>query len=137
MMYVMYPASALLGVMVFFVGVVSPTVFASLDEEHAAKFLRKFFPRYFAFEALIGAVITLLLVLADKDFWPGTTIIGLALINMSVLTPRINNARDDWEAATDDADKKAKKKPFLILHAISVALFLVNAGVAVYLVTTA
>ncbi|HCY48388.1 MAG TPA: DUF4149 domain-containing protein, partial [Alphaproteobacteria bacterium] len=48
MMAVVYPASALLGVMVFFVAVVSPTVFASLDEDHAAGFLRKFLPRYFA-----------------------------------------------------------------------------------------
>ncbi|HCJ62324.1 MAG: hypothetical protein CML57_00675 [Rhodobacteraceae bacterium] len=136
MMDVVYPASALLGVMVFFVAVVSPTVFASLDEDHAAGFLRKFFPRYFAFEALIGAIITLLLLLADKAFWPGSTIIGLALINMSLLTPRINDARDAWEAATDEADKRAKKRPFLILHAASVALFLINAGLAVYIVTS-
>ena len=54
-----YLNSILLGSMLFFVIIVSPTVFTSLSSDQASKFLRIFFPRLFLFGLILSLVTAL------------------------------------------------------------------------------
>ena len=49
-----YLNSILLGSMLFFVIIVSPTVFTSLSSDQASKFLRIIFPRLFLFGLILS-----------------------------------------------------------------------------------
>ena len=115
--------AVLLGTMVSFVVVTSPTVFKTLNKEYSQKFLRLIFPRLFNFCSLISAFTILLFILGE--FLYGTIasaiITASFLFNTYVLTPRINIARD--LSLTGD---KASEKSFKNLHLASVALYLIN-----------
>ena len=54
-----YLNSILLGSMLFFVIIVSPTVFTSLSSDQASKFLRIIFPRLFLFGLILSLVTAL------------------------------------------------------------------------------
>ena len=54
-----YLNSILLGSMLFFVIIVSPTVFTSLSSDQASKFLRIIFPRLFLFGLVLSLVTAL------------------------------------------------------------------------------
>ena len=86
----------LLGVMISFIVVTSPTVFKTLDEEHSKNFLRFIFPRLFNFCFLISTLMFLFFALAEFSFGMlvGIVISLSFLINTYFLTPRINEMRD-------------------------------------------
>ena len=111
----------LLGVMVSFIVVTSPTVFKTLDEEHSRSFLRFIFPRLFKFCFLISTIMSLFFVLAEFSFGliAGSAIAISFLINTYLLTPRINKMRDLMLAGQSEAEKIFKK-----LHFASVLLYL-------------
>jgi zinc transporter ZupT len=67
----LYLVCGMIGIMVFFTIAVAPTVFKVLPQEWASKYVRNFFPKYYAF---LGAV--------------------LFFISLWVLTPAINRASD-------------------------------------------
>ena len=111
----------LLGVMISFIVVTSPTVFKTLDEEHSKKFLRFIFPRLFNFCFLISTLMFLFFALAEFSFG---MVVGIAisisfLINAYLLTPRINKTRDLMLTGHFQSEKKFKK-----LHFASVLLYL-------------
>ena len=111
----------LLGVMVSFIVVTSPTVFKTLDEEHSRSFLRFIFPRLFKFCFLISTLMSLFFVLAEFSFGliAGSAIAISFLINTYLLTPRINKMRDLMLVGQSEAEKVFKK-----LHFASVLLYL-------------
>ena len=111
----------LLGVMVSFIVVTSPTVFKTLDEEHSRSFLRFIFPRLFKFCFLISTLMSLFFVLAEFSFGliAGSAIAISFLINTYLLTPRINKMRDLMLIGQSEAEKIFKK-----LHFASVLLYL-------------
>ncbi len=111
----------LLGVMVSFIVVTSPTVFKTLDEEHSRSFLRFIFPRLFKFCFLISTLMSLFFVLAEFSFGliTGSAIAISFLINTYLLTPRINKMRDLMLVGQSEAEKIFKK-----LHFASVLLYL-------------
>ena len=111
----------LLGVMVSFIVVTSPTVFKTLGEEHSRSFLRFIFPRLFKFCFLISALMSLFFVLAEFSFGliVGSAIAISFLINTYLLTPRINKMRDLMLVGQSEAEKIFKK-----LHFASVLLYL-------------
>ncbi len=111
----------LLGVMVSFIVVTSPTVFKTLDEEHSRSFLRFIFPRLFKFCFLISTLMSLFFVLAEFSFGliAGSAIAISFLINTYLLTPRINKMRDLMLVGQSEAEKIFKK-----LHFASVLLYL-------------
>jgi hypothetical protein len=115
--------AVLLGTMVSFVVVTSPTVFKTLNKEYSQKFLRLIFPRLFNFCSLISAFTILLFILGE--FLYGTIVSGIItasfLFNTYVLTPRINITRD-----LSLAGDKASEKSFKNLHLASVVLYLIN-----------
>ena len=111
----------LLGVMISFIVVTSPTVFKTLDKEHSKNFLRFIFPRLFNFCFLISTLMFLLFALAEFSFG---MVVGIAisisfLINTYFLTPRINKMRDLMLTGHVESEKQFKK-----LHFASVFLYL-------------
>ena len=113
----------LLGVMISFIVVTSPTVFKTLDEEHSKNFLRFIFPRLFNFCFLISTLMFLFFALAEFSFG---MVVGIAisisfLINTYFLNPRINKMRDLMLTGHIGSEKQFKK-----LHFVSVFLFLAS-----------
>mgnify|MGYP001160918754 FL=1 len=113
----------LLGVMISFMIVTSPTVFKTLDGENSKKFLRYIFPRLFNFCFWISAATFLFFLLSN--FFYGTVVaLGISisfLFNTFFLTPRINKNRD----LSMDGDKSSERS-FKYLHLASVLLYLLN-----------
>ena len=113
----------LLGVMISFIVVTSPTVFKTLDEEHSKKFLRYIFPRLFNFCFLISTLMFLFFALAEFSFGMVVAIaISISfLINNYFLTPRINKMRDLILTGHVGSERQFKK-----LHFASVLLYLAS-----------
>ena len=109
--------------MIFFMSVVSPSVFAVLSSNASSKFLRIIFPRMFLF----GFIISVLSLIFS--FISGNTLISILLIivaisfiiNRNYLTPKINDFRDKEL----EGDQKASSS-FKYMHLISVLLFILN-----------
>ncbi|WP_286224916.1 DUF4149 domain-containing protein [Polynucleobacter sp. HIN7] len=118
----LYLVSAMIGIMVFFTIAVAPTVFKVLPQEWASKYVRNFFPKYYAF---LGAVSIIASFLANDTLSMGLLVICAALffISLWVLTPAINRASD-----------QGQKKKFGILHGLSIVINFIQLGSFVYLV---
>ena len=116
-------AAFLMGVMMSFILVTSPTVFKTLDEEYSKKFLRFIFPRLFNFCFLISTAMFLFFALAEFSFGmvAGIVIAVGFLINTYLLTPRINKMRDLMITGVADSEKR-----FKMLHSVSVLLYLIG-----------
>ena len=115
--------SILLGAMIFFMAVVSPSVFATLSSNASSKFLRTIFPRMFLFGFII-AVLSLILSYISGNILNSFLLIIVAIsfiINRNYLTPKINDFRDKEL----EGDKKASSS-FKYMHLLSVLLFILN-----------
>ena len=115
--------SFLIGSMIFFTAVVSPSVFASLSSNASSKFLRLVFPRMFLFGIIITSLCFLLSILLNNNL----VSILLAIITLSFflnrnyLTPRINKYRDEELEGNQRAVTLFKR-----MHLLSVLLFVLN-----------
>ena len=115
--------SILLGAMIFFMAVVSPSVFATLSSNASSKFLRTIFPRMFLFGFII-AVLSLILSYISGNILNSFLLIIVAIsfiINRNYLTPKINDFRDKEL----EGNKKASSS-FKYMHLLSVLLFILN-----------
>ena len=113
----------LLGSMIFFMAVVSPSVFATLSSNASSKFLRTIFPRMFLFGFII-AVLSLILSYISGNILNSFLLIIVAIsfiINRNYLTPKINDFRDKEL----EGDQKASSS-FKYMHLHSVLLFILN-----------
>ncbi len=113
----------LLGSMIFFMAVVSPSVFATLSNNASSKFLRTIFPRMFLFGFII-AVLSLIFSFISGNILNCILLIIVAIsfiINRNYLTPKINDFRDKEL----EGDEKASSN-FKYMHLLSVLLFLLN-----------
>ena len=113
----------LIGSMIFFMAVVSPSVFATLSTNASSKFLRTIFPRMFLFGFII-ALLSLILSYISANNLNSILLVIVALsfiINRNYLTPKINNLRDKEL----EGDQKASSN-FKYMHLLSVLLFLLN-----------
>ena len=113
----------LIGSMIFFMAVVSPSVFATLSTNASSKFLRTIFPRMFLFGFII-AVLSLILSYISGNNLNSILLVIVAvsfIINRNYLTPKINNFRDKEL----EGDEKASSN-FKYMHLLSVLLFLLN-----------
>ena len=113
----------LLGSMIFFMAVVSPSVFATLSSNASSKFLRIIFPRMFLFGFII-AVLSLIFSFISGNILNCIllTIVAISfIINRNYLTPKINNFRDKEL----EGDEKASSS-FKYMHLLSVLLFILN-----------
>ena len=115
--------SLLIGSMIFFTSIVSPSVFATLSSNASRKFLRLVFPRMFLFGIIITSLCFLLSILLNNNL----ASILLAIITLSFflnrnyLTPRINKYRDEELEGNQRAATLFKR-----MHLISVLLFVLN-----------
>jgi hypothetical protein len=113
----------LIGSMIFFMAVVSPSVFATLSTNASSKFLRTIFPRMFLFGFII-ALLSLILSYISGNNLNSILLVIVAvsfIINRNYLTPKINNFRDKEL----EGDEKASSN-FKYMHLLSVLLFLLN-----------
>jgi len=113
----------LIGFMIFFMAVVSPSVFATLSTNASSKFLRTIFPRMFLFGFII-ALLSLILSYISANNLNSILLVIVAvsfIINRNYLTPKINNLRDKEL----EGDQKASSN-FKYMHLLSVLLFILN-----------
>ena len=109
--------------MIFFMAVVSPSVFATLSTNASSKLLRTIFPRMFLFGFII-AILSLVLCYISSNILNSILLIIVAMsfiINRNYLTPKINDFRDKEL----EGDKKASSS-FKYMHLLSVLLFILN-----------
>ena len=115
--------SILIGSMIFFMAVVSPSVFVTLSTNASSKFLRTIFPRMFLFGFII-TILSLVLCYISSNILNSILLIIVAIsfiINRNYLTPKINDFRDKEL----EGDKKASSS-FKNMHLLSVLLFVLN-----------
>ena len=109
--------------MIFFMTVVSPSVFATLSTNASSKFLRTIFPRMFLFGFII-TVLSLILSYISSNILNSILLIVVALsfiINRNYLTPKINEFRDREMEGVEKASSN-----FKYMHLLSVLLFILN-----------
>ena len=113
----------LIGSMIFFMAVVSPSVFATLSTNASSKFLRIIFPRMFLFGFIIAFLSLILSYISGNNLNSILLVIVAVsfIINRNYLTPKINNFRDKEL----EGDEKASSN-FKYMHLLSVLLFLLN-----------
>ena len=115
--------AVLIGSMIFFMTVVSPSVFATLSTNASSKLLRTIFPRMFLFGFII-AILSLVLCYISGNILNSILLIIVAMsfiINRNYITPKINDFRDKEL----EGDKKASSS-FKYMHLLSVLLFVLN-----------
>ena len=120
---IIYLNAALAGTMIFFVSIISPTVFSSLSKKQASKFLRSVFPRMFLFGFILSFFSAILSVYSGYfiEFYSLIFVSLLFLLNRNLITPKINFYKDK----EIEGDEKTVKY-FKILHLISVLFFIIN-----------
>ena len=113
----------LIGSMIFFMAVVSPSVFATLSTNASSKFLRTIFPRMFLFGFII-TFLSLILSYISGNILNSILLVIVAvsfIINRNYLTPKINNFRDKELEGDQNASSN-----FKYMHLLSVLLFILN-----------
>lgn len=116
-----YLISGMIAIMLFFTVVVAPTVFKVLPVEWSGKYVRNFFPKYYASLGLI----TIVCVFTAPDFsnkiWLAicASLFAFALL---YLTGKINSAKDHGHT-----------RQFHILHTASVIINLFQLVTFIYL----
>ena len=115
--------AVLIGSMVFFMAVVSPSVFTTLSTNASSKFLRTIFPRMFLFGFIIAFISLILSYISGNNLNSILLVIVAVsfIINRNYLTPKINDFRDKEL----EGDKKASSS-FKYMHLLSVLLFILN-----------
>jgi len=119
-----YLLSAMIGIMLFFTVVVAPTVFKVLPVEYSSKYVRNFFPKYYA---TLGLVTIVSVFTAPSGNCQILLAICAALFAFTLfyLTGKINLAKD-----------QGKSRQFHILHGLSVVINLFQLITFLYLVIT-
>ena len=122
--------SLVVGFMIFFMVVVSPTIFKALDEANSGAFLRQLFPRMFLY-GLIAMLLAFLTTLNSQlnIYWIISAISSIFFsITLYIITPRINYHRDKAKLGNSLSEKKFKQ-----FHLFSVALFILQLLGSLYL----
>ena len=122
--------SLVVGFMIFFMVVVSPTIFKALDEANSGAFLRQLFPRMFLY-GLIAMLLAFLTTLNSQlnIYWIISAISSIFFaINLYIITPKINYYRDEVKLGNSLSEKKFKQ-----FHLFSVALFILQLLGSLYL----
>ena len=124
-----YLNSILLGAMLFFVIIVSPTVFTALSSDQASKFLRLIFPRLFLFGLALSLITALGYNISGQYIEMFLALFAsiLFFLNRNILTPLINYHRDK----EIEGDIKSKNH-FKLLHLLSVSFFVINLFILVF-----
>jgi len=123
--------SILLGILLFFSAVVSPTIFKVLDQRNAALIVRATFPKLFASGLFISLLSAIACGLLMNILGVALSVVNLVLfaINWLYFVPTINNTRDDTEL-----DELTKNKKFKWLHLGSVISYVLSMFLSISLI---
>jgi hypothetical protein len=116
-----YLLSGMVGIMLFFTVVVAPTVFKVLPVEWSSKYVRNFFPKYYATLGLI----TLICIFTEQDSSNKLLLAicaALFAFTLFYLTEKINHAKDSGQ-----------NRQFHVLHGASVVINLFQLISFIYL----
>jgi Domain of unknown function (DUF4149) len=116
-----YLLAGMVGIMLFFTVVVAPTVFKVLPVEWSSKYVRNFFPKYYA---TLG-FITLICIFTEPDSTSKTLLTLCAVLfafTLFYLTGKINRAKDGGH-----------NRQFHLLHGTSVVINLFQLITFIYL----
>jgi len=115
--------SLIIGFMIFFMSVVTPSVFKTLDEKNSRNFLRFIFPRMFLYGFILSFAALLLSIYIRDQFLIiiSVSVSILFLINTFIITPQINFHRDQFNDGIKESEKVFKR-----YHLISVVIFLIQ-----------
>lgn len=119
-----YLLSAMIGIMLFFTVVVAPTVFKVLPVEYSSKYVRNFFPKYYATLGLVTIVSVFTAPNGNSQLLLAICV-ALFAFTLFYLTGKINLAKDE-----------GKSRQFHILHGLSVVINLFQLIAFLYLVIT-
>jgi hypothetical protein len=116
-----YLISGMVGIMLFFSVVVAPSVFRVLPVEWSSKYVRNFFPKYYA---SLGFITAICVITAPELFSKVLLTFCLALFAFTLfyLTEKINSAKDSGHT-----------KQFNLLHGASVGINLLQLVIFIYL----
>jgi hypothetical protein len=118
-----YLIFCMVGIMLFFTVVVAPTVFKVLPVEWSSKYVRNFFPKYYASLGLV----TLVSIFTEQDSASRLYLIACAILfafTLFFLTGKINAAKDE-----------GNNKQFHMLHGLSVLINITQLCIFIYLLT--
>lgn len=110
--------------MLFFTIVVAPTVFKVLPAEYSSKYVRNFFPKYYA---TLGIISLICAFTAQDSASQAYLAVCAALFAFTLffLTGKINRAKDE-----------GKSRQFHILHGLSIAINLFQLATFIYILLT-
>ena len=120
-----YLLSSMVGIILFFTIIVAPTVFKVLPAEWSSKYVRNFFPKYYATLGLI----TLICVFLKSNVTDKILLAICAIFfgfTLFYLTGKINSAKDS-----------GKNRQFHLLHGASVVINLFQLVTFIYLIVKA
>ena len=112
-------SSLLLGSMVFFAGIVTPSIFKSLDDDNIQSYTRQLFPCYYLWCIGLSGFAALLAV-AAKSYIAILLLIILSgfIYGKQTLLPKISKVKDCWLASDSPQDESRYKS----LHRRSVII---------------
>tara|TARA_B100000963_G_scaffold349641_1_gene358929 strand:+ start:102 stop:524 length:423 start_codon:yes stop_codon:yes gene_type:complete len=120
--------SFLVGSLVFFSLVVAPNIFKNLDQKNARLFVRSIFPKVYLWSFIISFILAILSLREDLTISIILLLISLGfLFSRQYLTKWINNISDQVKK-----NEKQKKK-FLLLHTLSVFIFITQIFLLVFI----
>ncbi len=119
----------LLGSMLFFVAIVAPSIFKSLDAEEALKFTKNVFPKYYLWGIVVSALATVSAIIAGSytAILLFVVLLGFAY-SRQILAPKIRTAKDQWLASDSPQDKalyKSLHKQSVIINATQTFILLI------------
>lgn len=122
--------SLIVGFIIFFMTVVTPSVFSILNEDEASRFLRKIFPRMFLYGLVISFLAFIVFLIISSTIFCIISLISAIffLFNLFYLTPKINIYRDESKSGNSSSKKK-----FKLFHLFSVILFMLKLIGSIYI----
>jgi len=121
----------LIGTMIFFVSVVSPSAISTLTGDYLSSFLRAIFPKMFLMGLLFGIIGTTLIYFIEQPLvMLSSGFINLSfLLNLLIITPKINAIRDE-----EALDENVRERKFKIYHGFSILLFASNLALSGFII---
>lgn len=113
--------AANVGIMLFFTVAVAPTIFTILPAEWAAKYVRAFFPKYYAVLGITTAIAAVLSATPMYRF----ALVGCAFFfffSQWCITPAVNRARDT-----------GRERTFKVLHTLSVVINVLQLAIFIWI----
>ena len=119
--------------MLFFAGVIAPSMHRSLAESEALSYSRAVFPKYYLWGIAMSALTTVMAISAGSYTFILLLVVLLGfLYSRQILLPKISTTKDQW-LASDSAQDKTRYK---LLHKRSVIINATQILILIIIVAT-